>query len=96
MGVCTCVCPLERAYRVCAEHCNNLGQGHVPQLISESSGHQSLRGMEDMVLHYEETDNTHNKHTSIYKMKHTSVTGTFLSSVEYDEVTHGRKSYPTI
>lgn len=45
-----------RAYRVCAEHSDDLGEGHVPQFISENSGHQTPCGVEDMVLHNEEPD----------------------------------------
>lgn len=56
--VCVCVCVWEQqcvpAYRVCAKYSDDFGQGHVPEFVSESSGHQPLGCMEDVVLDHKE------------------------------------------
>lgn len=44
---------------MCAEHSNDLGQGHVPQFIGERSGDQPPGGVKDVVLHYKEPDDKH-------------------------------------
>lgn len=51
-----CVC----AYRMCAKNSDDLGQGHVPQLLREGSGDQPLGCVEDVVLHNKEA-NRHKK-----------------------------------
>lgn len=39
---------------MCAKYGDDFGQGHVPQFVGESSGHQPLGCMEDVVLYHKE------------------------------------------
>lgn len=51
MAFLLCVCVRDGTYRMCAENSDDLRQGHVPQFVSESSSHQPVCGMKDVILH---------------------------------------------
>lgn len=59
---------------MCAENGDDFGQGHVPQLVGESSGDQALSGVQYVIFHHKKPAETCSVYLSLLYLiiKHTA------------------------